>query len=166
MKKRVVAPEERRAATVKGKLRLVDPFAVGLWSLIFLVTAALAVVFAVIGFSEHWYGDVLSVLDWFVGILALVNLFATLMVGVRVTDGVAALGRDKAGERITFDVKLLQSVTVADAAGKTLPQEARSWRNASLKFQLTDGTARYSRPASVLTNRQLRAARRFFGLTE
>ena len=87
-------------------------------------------------------------------------------VGVRVTDGVADLGRDGGGERSTFAVSLLQGITVVDAAGNTLPETARRWRNANLKFQLTDGTARLSRTASVLTRRQLRAARRFFGLAD
>ena len=166
MKKRVIAPQENRQMPGNRKLQLVDPFALALWSVIFLVTGTLAVVFAVNNFSAHWYGDVLSVLDWIIGILALINLFATLAVGVRVTDGVADLGRDGKGERSTFDVSLLQGITVVDAAGNTLPETARSWRNANLKFQLTDGTARLSRTASVLTRRQLRAARRFFGLAD
>lgn len=106
MKKRVIVPEENRQMMGNRKLRLVDPFALGLWVAIVLVTGTLAVVFAVNNFSAHWYGDVLSVLDWIIGILALVNLFATLMVGVRVTDGVADLGRDGKGERSTFDLIL------------------------------------------------------------
>lgn len=116
MKKRVIAPQENRQMPGNRKLRLVDPFALALWSVIFLVTGTLAVVFAVNNFSAHWYGDVLSVLDWIIGILALINLFATLAVGVRATDGVADLGRDGGGERSTFAVSLLQGITVVDAA--------------------------------------------------
>lgn len=166
MSRRVITPGEKPRETGKRRLRLVDPFAMALWSGIFLVTAVLAVISAVRGFSEHWYGDVLTLLDWIIGILALINLFAALSVGVRVTDGVADLGRDAKGNRSTFEAALLRGITVVGQDGRTLPEDAQRWRNASLKFQLTDGTARLSRPAAVLTARQLRAAKRFFGLTD
>lgn len=166
MKRRVITPGEGPRESGRRRLRLVDPFAMALWSVIFLAAAVLAFISALRGFSEHWYGDVLTLLDWIIGILALINLFAALSVGIRVSDGVADLGRDAKGNRTTFDVTLLRKITVVGQDGRTLPGDVRRWRNASLKFLLTDGTARLSRPAAVLTARQLRAAKRFFGLTD
>lgn len=166
MSRRVIVPGERKPETGKRRLRIVDPFAMALWCGILLVTVVLAVISAQTGFNAHWYGDVLTMLDWICGILALINIFAALSVGVRVTDGVADLGRKAGGERNSFEAALLRDVTVIDSTGAALPADARRWHNASLKFHLTDGSTRQMRPASVLTARQLRAVKRFFGLTD
>ena len=163
MSRRVITTEKKPQAG-KRRLRLVDPFALTLSLLVFLATAALAVVSAQTGFQKHWYGDVLTMLDWIVGILALVNLLCTLSVGVRITDGVADIGRNAGGGRNTFDAALLREITVADGNGERLSEDQRRWRNASLKFHLTDGTTRLSRPAAILTAHQLRSVRHFFGL--
>lgn len=163
-KRRVLTGGSEKPMTGKRRLRLVDPFAVGLWSVILLVTVFLAVLSALKGFNEHWYGDVLTVLDWIVGILALINLMATFSTGVRVTDGVADLGKSAGGGRNSFEVTLLRDITVVDSEGNRLPEDVRRWRNASLKFRLTDGGSRLSKPAAILTAGQLRAVRKFFGL--
>ena len=47
---------------------------------------------------------------------------------------------------------------------QVLPEDAGRWRNASLKFRLSDGGTRISKPAAILTARQLRRVRQFFGL--
>ncbi len=163
-KRRVITGESAQPTAGRRRLRLVDPFALGLWSVILLVTVFLAVLSAVRGFNKHWYGDVLTVLDWIVGILALINLMGTFSTGVRVTDGVADLGRSTGGERNTFEVALLRDITVVDSEGTRMPEDVRRWRNASLRFRLTDGGARLSKPAAILTARQLHRARKFFGL--
>lgn len=165
MSRRVVSSENPKPETGKRRLRIVDPFAALLWSGVLLVTVALAVLSAQTGFNGRWYGDVLTMLDWIVGILALINLLATLSAGIRMTDGIADIGRDADGKRNSFEAVLLRDVTVADSAGETLSADMRRWRNASLRFHLKDGTVRQTKPASVLTARQLRAVKRFFGLT-
>ena len=163
-KRRVVTGEAGQPMAGRHRLRLIDPFALGLWTVVLLVTAFLAVLSAVKGFNEHWYGDVLTVLDWIIGILALINLMGTFMTGVRVKDGIADLGRGAGGERITFETALLCEVFAVDGDGNRLPEEVRRWRNASLKFRLRDGGTRISKPAAILTARQLRRIREFFGL--
>lgn len=163
-KRRVITEKAEQTKVGKRRLRLIDPFALGLWSVILLLSAFLAVLSAIKGFNTHWYGDVLTVLDWIVGILALINLMGTFSTGVRVTDGIADLGRGTDGARNTFCVALLRDITVSDSEGTRLPETVRRWRNASLKFHMTDGTTRLSKPAAILTARQLRAAKRFFGL--
>lgn len=164
MSRRVIHTEKKEVCRGKRRLRLVDPFAILLWSVILAVTLGLAVLSALTGFHEHWYGDVLTLLDWIVGLLALFNLFATLSVGVRVTDGIADVGRNASGERERFDAALLRAIEVVDREGRVQPADARRWQNVSLAFRLTDGTARLSRPASVLTAKQLEKTKRFFGL--
>lgn len=163
-KRRVVTGESGQPMTGKRRLRLVDPFALGLWTVILFVTAFLAVLSAVKGFNERWYGDVLTVLDWIIGILALINLMGTFTTGVRVNDGIADIGRGSGGERMTFETSLLCEVFAVDSDGNRLPEDAGRWRNASLKFRLSDGETRISKPAAILTARQLRRVRQFFGL--
>lgn len=166
MSKRVVNQKKDPSVPENRRLRLVDPFAMALSCVVLAATVALAILSSQTGFYEHWYGDVLTMLDWIVGILALVNLFATASVGIRVTNGKADLGRRSDGERHAFDTSLLRCITVADQAGNALPLNRRFWRNACLKFHLTDGTTLCSRPAAILTERQLSAAVRFFGLSD
>ena len=138
-KRRVITEKAEQTKVGKRRLRLIDPFALGLWSVILLLSAFLAVLSAIKGFNTHWYGDVLTVLDWIVGILALINLMGTFSTGVRVTDGIADLGRGTDGARNTFCVALLRDITVSDSEGTRLPETDRRWRNASLKFHMTVG---------------------------
>ena len=163
-KRRVITEKAEQTKVGKRRLRLIDPFALGLWSVILLLSAFLAVLSAIKGFNTHWYGDVLTVLDWIVGILALINLMGTFTTGVRVNDGIADIGRGSGGERMTFETSLLREVFAVDSDGNRLPEDAGRWRNASLKFRLSDGGTRISKPAAILTARQLRRVRQFFGL--
>lgn len=164
MSRKVVVTNQKTKETGKRKLRIVDPPAMILSVAVAAVTLVLAGLSGYSGFDRHWYGDVLTTLDCIVCLLAVLNGWFTFSVGIRVTDGVAYLGRDKQGNRIEFEASLVRDITVADSDGNRMDPEARHWKNAHLRFHLTDGTARDFRASTLLTRRQYRAARAFFGL--
>lgn len=164
MKKRVIDPRTRSAESKNGRLRFVDHGALLLSAVVFLLTLGLAVLSALTGFHESWYGDILTLLDWIVGFLALINALCALFGGIRISNGNVDLGSDGKGGRKSFDVSLLQAITVVDATGRALDPQAHRWHNAGLKFQLQNGTAVCTRPSVLLTARQYRAVCRFFDM--
>ncbi len=167
MRKRVIDPNEKKTESIKKRMKLLDPFAIGMWCILFIITAVLAVLSALTGFNKiGWYGDALTLLDWFVGLLSLINLFATFSVGIRLENGVVDLGKQPSGERETFESSLLLSISVTDVKGEELPLDKKLWKNASLCFHLSGGKTRRSRTASILTARQFHKANRFFGLED
>lgn len=162
MKKRVIVPGERSVERGSRRLRLVDHGAMLMSVAVLLVTVGLAVFSALTGFHESWYGDILTLLDWIVGLLALINVLCTFSAGIRIYDGNVDLGSDGKGGRRSFDVSFLHAIAVVDGTGNVLDPQARRWRNAGLKFQLRNGTAVCTRPSVVFTARQYRAVCRFF----